>query len=238
MPNSLNSFHLKLIAIVSMFINHIGYIFKEEYAWPIWTFAYLSIGLLTYPIMAYLLVQGFHYTRNRWKYAGRMALFWILSILPFHYAFGYSGAVNLVNNVMFTLMMGIFLMMVCEKVNNQPYQILLVCLFSLVTLQSDWAIIGIVMIYGFYISQKKDWHSAWVIWLSAILLMLIFSTAIPDRSLLTGNVTIDSLSRLGILGTIPLLNCYNRQRGYNPLWVKWGFYCFYPLHLSLLALIL
>ncbi|EGJ37484.1 hypothetical protein HMPREF9396_0536 [Streptococcus sanguinis SK1059] len=36
---------------------------------------------------------------------------------------------------------------------------------------------------------------------------------------------------------IPLLEAYNGRRGYSPLWVKWGFYAFHPIHISLLWLI-
>lgn len=42
------------------------------------------------------------------------------------------------------------------------------------------------------------------------------------------------LANLGILLVIPILKAYNGERGYNPIWVKWGFYAFYPIHLTLL----
>ena len=45
------------------------------------------------------------------------------------------------------------------------------------------------------------------------------------------------LAQFGILLVIPLLEAYNGQHGCSPLWVKWGFYSFYPLQISLLWLI-
>ena len=235
MLKSLNSFHLKVIAISSMLINHIGYTFKEVFASPIWTFAYLSIGLLTYPIMAYLLVQGFYYTRNRWKYAGRLALFWLISILPFHFAFDYKNFLNPFNNVMFTLMMGCLLMIVCEKVTSPVWQKFMVCLFAGLTSLSDWPIIGILIIYGFYKTYGRSVAYKWIITAAAVFLIVVFSLKIPDRHILSGDPVVDITSRLGLFGVLPLLNRYNGKRGYSPIWVKWGFYAFYPLHLLILA---
>ena len=48
------------------------------------------------------------------------------------------------------------------------------------------------------------------------------------------------LLQLAVVLSIPLLACYNGQRGKNPRVnrvMKWVFYLYYPLHLTVLGLI-
>lgn len=227
---SLNAFHLKVIAIVAMLINHIGHTF--EYYWnpPIWEFIYLTIGLLTYPIMAYLVVEGFYYTRNRWKYAGRMGIFSLLTFYAFAFNFFYVLWPG--NNIMFTLMMGIFLMMLCEEIPYLPVQILLVIAFVMLTIVSDWNVFGIPLLYAFYKAHGKPAANTYILSITA-LLMAAFSIV------LQGSMVdwVDVACYSGMLLVIPLLNAYNGKRGYSPSWVKWGFYAFYPVHIWILWLI-
>lgn len=118
MENKLNSFHLKVIAIIAMLINHIGSGFRLfEYSESLFFFTEF-IGKLTFPIMAFLLVEGFHYTKNVRKYAFRLTFFWIISIYPFHilhYPNSPFDLIELVNNIFFTLLMGLILLVLYEK---------------------------------------------------------------------------------------------------------------------------
>lgn len=229
----INAFHLKLIAIIAMLINHIGHTFEFEWNPPFWEFIYLVIGLLTFPIMAYLLVEGFFYSRNRWKYAGRLFLFGLLSMIPFFYLFEfYWPFFNPVNNIMFTLMFGIFMMMICEKISQPILQAFILIAFIFVTILSDWNVFGIPLIFAFYKNHGKPEQIRKIIVSFCIAMFLL---SIPENWDASGLAQV--FSSLGLLGVIPLLENYNGQRGYCPAWVKWGFYAFYPLHISILWLV-
>jgi hypothetical protein len=86
MTKKIDGFHLKMIAIIGMLINHMGIIFEWSHsAQTLPLFAVSEfVGRFTFPIMAYLLVEGYHYTHNVKKYAMRLAIFWIISIYPFY----------------------------------------------------------------------------------------------------------------------------------------------------------
>ena len=63
MQKHLTSFHLKFIAIIAMTINHAGQIFAPQFNPPWWEFFYLTIGKITFPVMAYMLLEGLKYTK-------------------------------------------------------------------------------------------------------------------------------------------------------------------------------
>lgn len=232
----IDAFYLKLLAISAMLINHIGHTFEGIWNPPVWAFIYLSVGLLTFPIMAYLIVDGFYYTRNRWKYVGRLALFSLLSFLPFHYVFLPPFPLWVGNNIMFTLAMGVVMMMVLEKAPTKWLEIPVVIIFMLLTFWSDWQVFGIPIIYAFYRFRNSQ-QKFWIIPIISLIMIWINWNAYggyltnPNLGPLLWAMI---LANVGILAVIPLLWSYNGQRGYSPTWVKWGFYAFYPLHLLVL----
>ncbi|MGT2742875.1 TraX family protein [Streptococcus plurextorum] len=228
----LNAFHLKLIAIIAMLINHIGHTFEAYWTSPIWVFLYLAIGLLTFPIMAYLVVEGFFYTKNRWRYAGRLGIFSLISFVPFHFLFHPPFPLWPGNNIMFTLMMGVVMMMLLERFPKVSLQFLLLFLFIGLTIWSDWQFFGIPIIFTFY-KCRENKQKFWLIPLIS-LLMLLLNLSVYGAYLSIPVIFATVFSNLGILLVLPILSTYNGYRGYSPNWVKWGFYIFYPLHLVLL----
>ena len=125
MKKSLDACHLKLIAIAAMLINHLGHTLELENQNIYLYFLTETIGRLTFPIMAYLLVEGFQYTRSRGKYALRLTLFWLLSILPFYYLFESHKPLTVDNNILYTLLLGLLLLVFLEKVQHSLLRLLL-----------------------------------------------------------------------------------------------------------------
>lgn len=128
----LTSFAIKVIAIVTMFIDHCGAVFVERrlsiiketvpnyegdptyVALNITDGIMRSIGRIAFPLFIFLLIQGFMHTRNRLKYAIRLGLFALISEVPFDMAFRNTYFTMSYQNVFFTLFLGFLFMCVAD----------------------------------------------------------------------------------------------------------------------------
>jgi len=236
---------LKLIAIITMLIDHIGAAVLErilssgkignisaitaqtEY-YMIYEKIYFVdrimryIGRVSFPIFCFLLVEGFLHTRNSWKYAARLALFAMISEIPFDLALRGKLIYLDSQNVFFTLLIGLFVLIgfkaIKEKAGDKSIRyvgiVVLAAGMALAeVLNTDYSAFGVLTIAVMYGLRKK-----------------------PVLSMLGGCVTLTIMSFIESISFIDLLliRFYNGKRGLN---LKYVFYLFYPVHLLLLYLI-
>lgn len=218
----MSSFELKIIAIITMLIDHIGAVFLTPN-----TTSYLifrSIGRLAFPIFVFLLVEGFHHTRDAKKYLTRLGIFALISEIPFDLAF-YGGFYMGHQNIFFTLFLGFLLIMLMKEVEIKlPKNVivinvinaLLVIVFCIIAfyLQTDYNFLGILLITAFYLFRGSKMFLV-------ISILLIFGTPIGSISILA------ALSMVFIA-------LYNGNKGKS---MKYFFYFFYPAHLLILFLV-
>ena len=224
----LTSFDLKIIAILAMTINHIGFIFKDIYNPLWWQIIYLTIGKITFPIMAYLLNIGFQKTKSKKRYILRLGIYALISIIPYHYTIGINTDATIypLNNILFTLMIGLLLITILDKLKpSKMMQVLFLIIASSITFNSDWNIIGVLIIYFFYKDSKVE---------SKTLIIIAATTSIIN---FVATLDITSFTYLGIILSIPILKNTNNERGYSNNLIKHGFYIYYPLHLSILYIL-
>ena len=107
-----SSFTLKVVAIVGMTFNHACYIFYP-YLPAEALLLLFGFGGLTFPIMAFLLVEGYHHTSNIKRYAGRLLAFALVSQVPY----GLFLAHNL--NVLFTLLIGLGILYLYDTMESR-----------------------------------------------------------------------------------------------------------------------
>ena len=195
---------LKVIALVSMTLDHIAYHLMDH---GIAYDAMRTMGRMAFPIFAFLLVEGYVHTRSVRKYALNLFVFALVSDIPW-------WLLNRDNthNVFFTLLLGLVAMEGMNKIGNKPLHwcVLMAVVCGIATyLHVDYEYSGILLICAFYMFRTYNVMKC----LLATLFMYPYGVA-------------------GLwLGLVVLL-CYNGQRGFiNGQYAKYIFYTYYPLHL-------
>lgn len=228
LPPILTSGALKWIALITMFIDHIGAVILEKGVISAYNqglptalsydtsllfskmdFLIRQIGRISFPIFCFLLVEGFYHTSNRKKYALRLFLFACISEIPFDLCFRGKVLEFSYQNVMFTLLIG-FLTMWAMEILKEKKEIL-----GIIP-----AVLGILT--GFLFQADYNWKG--------IVLILVFYVFYfyPVEKTVAGCLAL-YWEPTACLAFIPI-NLYNHQKGNGP---KYFFYFFYPVHLLL-----
>lgn len=203
----LDSFQLKCIAIVSMALDHTGAVLYPSQIWL------RCLGRIAFPIFCFLIVEGFFHTHDVRRYMGRLGVFALISEIPYDLAFRGVPLEYDHQNVFFTLLIGIGMMVLLERNREWPVKavILLLAMWLAVLIRSDYNFRGILLIFVFYIFHESRWLAV---------------TAGGFWNFLYQGV----IQKYGVLSVLPLA-LYNGERGRK---MKYFFYIFYPLHLLLL----
>ena len=140
---------LKLIACVTMLLDHVGDVFVPWIGLRI-------IGRMAYPIYCFLLAEGAVLTRDPKKYAIRLALGMVLAEIPFDLLF-YGGLTWAHQSVMVTLLLGFGMMMAIDKVRTIGLKFLLAVVFALTAelLNTDYGGTGIFIIALFSVTRER-----------------------------------------------------------------------------------
>lgn len=150
-----SAFGLKIAAIAGMTCNHVANVFA--FALPGWaTVALYMFGGLTFPIMAFLLCEGYRHTSNVRRYALRLAAFAAVSQIPYSLLWGATA------NVMVTLLVGLGLLWANDHLANRGLFALAVVGGIALTWFCDWGIIGPVMILLFHYLHDRPRGAALV----------------------------------------------------------------------------
>ena len=233
-----NSNTLKLIAAVSMFIDHLGLIYFPKVMWL------RMIGRLAMPIFAFAIAEGCRYTKNKCKH--------------FFLLFGLGALCQLVYFIFdpTTIYFGILITFSFSTLMIYALQFAKKCSFD--KEKKWWMTVGAWLLFfalvaGVYIFCKNfevDYHFYGCImpvfaslfdfhripapdkWKKLDVLPLrVLCMTIPMIPLLFVSVFGISVTWYSLL-TIPLLLLYNGKKGKRNM--KYFFYVFYPVHLGLL----
>lgn len=206
----LNTFELKCIAIVSMVVDHIGYVLYPDMK------LFRIFGRIAFPIFCFLVAEGVAHTRNIYRYMLRMAVFALISEVPYDLIFG-NGIIDFKSqNVFFTLTFGVCMLHLTGNVTDLWQKIIVLASFMCMNdmLRGDYGVYGILLIFIYGELRKVNWFK-----LTAGALWNFFYPW--------------EIQRYGVLASIPLL-LYNGEKGPD---IKYFFYLFYPLHLLVLYVI-
>ncbi len=215
---------LKLIAVLAMVLDHSALILASvfpEMGVPFFTllgrsisvyYIMRKIGRLAFPIFCYLIAEGYCHTRKPLVYMLRLALFAVLSEIPFNLMISGSLFYDGKQNVYVTLLMGVVLLFVFDKVKNNLLK--LICMGIVIVLakllKADYGLIGVLLIFLLYALRKHP-----------------VAQALLAYPFLSGGIA--AWCSFGVIAA------YNGKRGFasSGFW-KYVFYIFYPAHIMIL----
>ena len=210
---------LKLIACVTMLIDHIGAVFLPYVLWL------RIIGRISFPIYCFLLAEGVQYTRSPLKYGLRLLLVAVISELPYDLLF-YGQFTWARNSVMVTLLLG-FAAGIAMKQFSGWSKLIASIPFLLAgrCLGGSYGMYGVAMVVIFLLTKDVPYRSA-VQFLLIVLLSLRMS-GFPGRI---------GIQFYAVFATIPIFLYSGKKRSRSKA-LQWSFTLFYPAHLLLLLLI-
>lgn len=253
---SFNSNQLKIIALIAMLIDNINYINPDIL--PLSPIIQNNIGFLSFPIIAYLLVEGYCKTKNIKKYVLRLLIFAIISQIPYiifinDYVYNLSlftikksYLFDFKFNVLFTLLYSLLSLYIIDNIKNKIIKTSILIILIILSIPANWGTYGILVIITIYkIPQAKRavlgiLLSYFIFVIGNSLYNLYFDLQslknfINIIQLFLSNIIFFLVHYLWILFTIPLLKLYNGKLGqYN---LQYLFYIFYPLQLIIIKLV-
>lgn len=215
----MSSFILKIIAMITMFCDHLGYAIYGKFSY----FNY--IGRLAFPIFAFGISEGYIHTRSKKNYLMRLFLFAIISQAPFMF-FDSMFRTDFGLNIFFTLFLGLVAIIGYEQCKNKAFGLLLVACLGLTAdaLKMDYGYFGIFMIFIFHVFKENRM----LMNLSFIGLCLI--KYIPLYIKYNFYYAYIILFICTVLSLV-FINLYNGKKGKDTKYLLYGFY---PVHLILL----
>lgn len=214
---------LKIIAIISMTLDHIGFMLFPEHKWL------RMAGRIAFPIFAYMIAEGCKYTRNRSNYLLRIGIIGVFMQLIL-----FVATRSLYQSVFISFALSISLIYMIDnaiakqKITYVIYSVLYALFIAFLCLclpnilkktdfHIDYGIIGVLIPVMCYFTKGKK------------LKLLVFSLSLIALSVFYGNF------QWFCLLAIPLIGMYNHQRGKFNL--KKMFYIYYPAHICVIFIL-
>lgn len=219
LKTNMDTSFLKLIAIISMLIDHVGSALFPDALWM------RCVGRLAFPIFCYCLTVGLMYTHDIKRYLLRLGVFAVVSqpfyILAFHPHDFFAQFTNW--NIFFTLFISLVAM---YGFKERKWWLFALALFVVCWWNFDYSANGVLMMLIFYLCRNKPA-------LGATLFFLFWAPCLLHG----GDVALGAFSfdcQFFAVLAAPLIYLHTSVQPRIP---KWFFYAFYPAHLAVIALI-
>ncbi len=221
----MNSFALKMVALLTMIVDHIGYEFTSVFN----TMFLRQIGRVAMPIYCFLIAEGCRKTSNLKKYLLRLGMFAFISEIPFDLFASRKVFWFEHQNVFFTLFLGAAAVFVYEEFKKRIDEsvegkkgiylfmaaVISLCSMSLIAylLKTDYDIYGVAAVFLCYLAEHKV--------LRVLNVLIVFIAFYHSQVFFMIGATVACL----------LMLCYNGKRGPS---FKYLFYAAYPVHLLII----
>ncbi|MDO3677313.1 TraX family protein [Paenibacillus ehimensis] len=195
---------VKIIAFISMFVDHLGQVFFPN------NLILSAIGRIAFPLFAWGIAVGIKRTSNSKLYACRILILALISEVP-HLLILDTGYLN----VCFTLLVGLLVIKLYESKLLFKWPIIILLVLTTEMLNFEYGLYGIMTILIFYFFNRMNW----------IILLQITSTLI---FIYIYNYHVIQLFSILAVMVIILLQKYDFRIN------RLAQYSFYPLHMLFL----
>lgn len=251
---------LKLWAIVSMAFDHFAYLTDEMQAayYQIPWIDFHAFGRIAAPIFFYLIAVGYARTRNANKYTLRLFVFALISYIPYIWYLkgSFPNSSNFMQlNVIFTMLFGLLLLRSIYEVKNPVLKALCIILCLIGGYWCDYSLYGIAMILICYVVRGN--RVGTIVGMAAAIMIYFYlriSSIVPSDlnpmeqwGLVTdpGMGWIRAYAFVLICQLLPLILIAQHRIWFSGFegekkpgfFGKWGFYIFYPAHLTVFLVI-
>lgn len=251
--NKLSNFTLKIIGMLTMVIDHVGYFLFPH------ILVLRIIGRISFPIFAFLCAESMHYSSNKFRYITTLLSLDIIISLVIYLATGVNHG-----TVFSCLGLSALIIYLLQNKNNWikalsilpiAYVIIASLKFTPVTMQ--YSLYGVILIIGFYFIrvilsyfQKqafgldennntfnfKFYHAlSCSLFLLTICLLTFNFSDFFNTYLSKGNMDYSIQSNAFL--ACPFILLYSGTKGYSKKWFKPFSYLFYPGHVLIILLI-
>lgn len=207
---SLTAAQLRILALLLMLVDHVGRTVFPEQLWMV------GLGRLAFPIFAFQTAEGYRHTRDLKRYCLRLAVFALVSEVPFNLMVDGGVFFPGHQNVMFTMLLGL---LCCRAWDGRRWWQLALLLFLAEAGQVDYGMLGVGTVLVFHVFRQD--RILLPFFLGCIHL---FGWGFP------------SVQGFAVLAWLPISR-YRGEKGRGGKWLQYGSYLFYPLHMLLLGLL-
>ena len=216
----MSSFSLKIVAAVTMVIDHIGLFFFPQF------YGMRIVGRLSFPIFSWLIATGALHTKNIWHYTTRLFGLAVVSQIPYYFAYQKLGQPFKLN-VVFSLALSILVIALLKRLNNFSYKVLVIFLGLVMAhfLKFDFGVGGVLSTLTFWLFYKRPT----LLIISQILIfglpMFFYSLMFYPRTFWQIMVDYTYFAPFALFA-LPFIFLFNGREGPK---LKYAFYAFYPL---------
>ncbi|MEH1837331.1 MAG: TraX family protein [Nostoc sp.] len=205
-----SAFNIKILAAVFMVMDHVCYLLMPELR------ILHLVGRFSFPLFAWLLVEGEKHTHNVYRYGRRLLITAIISQPTYTIVFQ-----SLSLNILFTLFLGLVMLRLIKRYSQLWQQLVIIGLCAVVAegLGIEYRVYGIAVIFLMSLIEKlkpRVWLLYWCFF-HFILVTLFISDIVQYWAIIAGFIVFK----------------FNGKQGLRARW----FYMFYPAHLIILGII-
>ena len=235
----ITSASLHIMAMIFMLCDHLWGTIVPGNDWL------TCIGRISFPIFAFMIVEGYFHTSNLKKYAGRLFVFALISEIPFNLALGSRIFYPIHQNVLWSFLISLGLIHWNEKAKKSgklwkrlvvgTASVILGYLGGILTMV-DFYHAGVLTVLAFYFFRGRKWYNYFgqfvTLWYINMEMLGGYSYMID----IMGKTYFLVRQSFAMLALVPIW-LYSGRRGYHSKAFQYFCYWFYPVHLLVLGLL-